>query len=249
MEDISSVLAGIERVIGNADDGGPAPADLDARWFGEQVSASRSDPVEMVKWASSTVLDDNVQAPVIDERVFSWLHRGVPGAFDFPIGHAGLIHVYGYLLSSVQTPYGRKRSRWLTADLANAFGLDSSFFFPTASAVPLMERVSSVVLPVLRDPVSDSRTFVAFDEVVDHRRCMRTVYVRDLATESTALLYGSVAGDDIRIVTAFPSGPLTVQSARDRLNEPGRYRYNFAPPDAEPGGHFGGTTHELEFKL
>ncbi len=235
------MLSSIESAISNSGHGGSAPADPSARWFSEQVTASRSDPAEMAKWASSTVIDDNVQAPVLDERVFLWLHHGVAGAFGFPIGHAGLMHVYGYLLSSVETPYGLKRLRWLTADLANAFGLEPSFFFPTASTVPLMERVASAVLPTLIDPTADSRTVLAIDEVVDCRRRMRTVYIRDRITDSTALLYGSVSGDDVRIVTAFPIGPMTSQSVQDRLAEPARYRYNYAPPDAEAGSHFDGT--------
>nr|WP_296777435.1 hypothetical protein [Rhodococcus sp. (in: high G+C Gram-positive bacteria)] len=203
----------------------------------------------MAKWASSTVIDDNVQAPVFDERVFSWLHRDVPDAFYFPIGHAGLMHVYGYLLSSVDTPYGLKRKRWLTADLANAFGLEPSFFYPVASALPLMERVASVVLPILTDPTAYRRTILAFDETIDYQRRMRSVYVCDDVTNLTALLYGSVSGDDVQIVTAFPIGSLTMQSARDRLSEPARYRYNYAPPDAQPGSHFEGTMHQLKFAL
>ncbi|OZF01499.1 hypothetical protein CH300_17805 [Rhodococcus sp. 15-1154-1] len=249
MEDISAVLSGIERAVTASGDGDPGSADLNARWFGEQLVASRSDPAQMAKWASSTVIDDNLQAPVFDDRVFSWLHRGAPGTFAFPVGHAGLMHVYGYLLSSVQTPYGLKRQRWLTPDLANALGLESSFFFPTASALPLMKRVASVVLPVLTDPAADGRTIVAYDEAIDSQRSMRTVYVCDPATNSTALLYGSVEGDDVRIVTAFPSGPLTAQSARDRLLEPARYRYKHAPTDAEPGSDFEGAIHELKFTL
>lgn len=243
------MLSSIESAISNSSDGGSAPADLSARWFGEQVTASRSDPAQMAKWASSTVIDDNVQAPVLDERVFSWLHHGVAGAFGFPIGHAGLMHVYGYLLSSVETPYGLKRLRWLTADLANAFGLESSFFFPTASTVPLMERVASAVLPTLIDPTADSRTILAFDEMIDLQRRMRTAYIMDPMTNSTALLYGSVSGDEVRIVTAFPIGPLTAQSARDRLAEPARYRYNYAPDDAQPGSHFEGTIQLLTSAL
>ncbi|CAH0230591.1 hypothetical protein [Rhodococcoides fascians] len=241
MNGVSFVLSSIESDISNSVD----PTDSDARWFGEQVEASRCDPVEMAKWTSSTVIDDNVQAPVFNERVFSWLHRGVPGAFEFPNGHAGLMHVYGYLLSSVETPYGLKRRRWLTDDLANALGLKPSFFFPTASTVPLMERVASVVLPTLTDPLADSRTILGIDEVVDRRRRMRTVYLRDRMTNSTALLYGSVSGDDIQIVTAFPIGPMTSQSVQDRLAEPARYRYNYAPVDAESGSHFDGTVEVL----
>ncbi|WP_155288554.1 hypothetical protein [Rhodococcoides fascians] len=245
MKPISLMLSEIENAISRSGDGGPTPADIDADWFVEQVLSSRSDPAEMAKWASSTVIDDNVQAPVFNERVFSWLHNGVAGAFNFPIGHAGLMHVYGYLLSSVETPYGLKRERWLSHDLAKAFGLKPSFFIPTASAVSLMERVSSVVIPVLTDPIADSRTILAFDEVVDHRRRMRTVYMGDPTANSTALLYGSVSGDDVQIVTAFPVGPFTAQSARNRLAEPTRYRYNYAPADAQPGSHFGGTVQVL----
>lgn len=240
MNDISSVLSGIESGISSSVDLTDL-TDLNARWFGQQVEASRSDPAEMAKWALSTVIDDNVQAPIFDERVFSWLHRGAPGTFAFPIGHAGLMHTYGYLLSSVETPYGLKRQRWLTDDLANAFGLKPSFFFPTASTVPLMKRVASVVLPTLTDPTADSRTILGIDEVIDCRRRMRTVYVRDRITNSTALLYGSISGDDVQIVSAFPIGPMTSQSVQDRLAEPARYRYNYAPADAEPGSHFDGA--------
>ncbi|MCZ4080304.1 hypothetical protein O1W68_20355 [Rhodococcus sp. H36-A4] len=211
--------------------------------------ASRIDLAEMAKWRSSTVIDDNAQAPMFDEPMFSWLHRGVPGAFDSPIGHAGLIHVYGYLLSAVATPYGLKRQRWLTNDLAKAFRLESSFFFPTASTVPLMERVASVALPTLTDPAADSRTILAFDEVIDRRRRMRTVCIRDPMTNSTALLYGSFSGDDIQIVTAFPIGPLTARAAQDRLAEPARYRYNYAPADAQPGSQFEGTIQLLTSAL
>lgn len=52
------MLSSIESAISNSGDGGSAPADLSARWFGEQVTASRSDAAEMAKWASSTVIDD-----------------------------------------------------------------------------------------------------------------------------------------------------------------------------------------------
>jgi hypothetical protein len=243
---ISAELSGVAKAISSSVSACLDPTDLPARWFGEQVVASRSDQAQMALWASSTVIDDNVQGPVFDEQVFSWLHRGAPGAFRFPIGHAGLMHTYGYLLSSVETPYGLKRQRWLTEDLANAFGLDPSFFFPTASSVPLMERVASQVLPVLVEPTADPRTILAFDEVVDHRRRMRTAYIHNPETNSTAVMYGSVNGEDVRIVSAFPIQPITEEWARARLREPTRYRYNFAPSGAPPGSDFIGTTEELK---
>lgn len=249
MEDVSSVLTGIGNAISSSVDEGPEPADLSARWFGEQVVASRSDPSEMAKWAASTVVDDNVGAPVFDERTFSWLHRGLADPFRFPIGHAGLMHVYGYLLSTVETKYGLKRERWLTTDLANAFGLKPSFFFPTDSTTPLMKRVASVALPLLIDPTANSRTVLALDDVIDARRRMRTVYLHDPVTDSAAVVYGSISGDDVQIVTTFATKPLTSESLLDRRKEPPQYRYNVAPDDAEPGSCFDGTTEELKLSL
>lgn len=213
-----------------------------ASWLADQVAASRTDEVGLSQWTSSTVVDDNVQAPVFDEVTFDWLHRGTSTGAEFPIGHAGLMHTYGYLLSTVATPYGLKRERWLTTDLAMALGEPPTQFYPTASTVPLMERVSTAVLPVLTDPAGIGRTVLAFDEVVDDGHRVRTVFVADPRSRTTAVVYGAITGSSVRLVTTFPFGPLTSDWVTRRLAEPARYRFNYAPPGASPGSVFDGHT-------
>ncbi|MBY6676500.1 hypothetical protein HQ314_06190 [Rhodococcus sp. BP-332] len=216
-----------------------------APWLVRQVLASQHDDEQLAHWTSSTVIDDNVQAPVFDEATFAWLHRGLTDVYDFPIGHAGLMHTYGYLLSTVVTPYGLKRQRWLTSDLAVAFGKEPTHLQPTPSGTPLMERVASTVLPALSDPVGTTRVVLAFDEVVDTTNAMRTVYVADPGSGSTAVVYGLVTSSRIQIVSTFPVQPLTQEWARTRLSEPTRYRFNYAPPTASPGSAFDGSTEVL----
>jgi hypothetical protein len=74
-------------------------------------------------WALSTVLDENVQTPVISKAEFFRLHAAAGIAATWPIGNAGLLHVYGYLLSKVVTPFGLKGDRWRNGELAGQLGL------------------------------------------------------------------------------------------------------------------------------
>lgn len=243
MDDLSTGLSATAELLTSTGDldepSAPAP------WLVRQVLASQHDDEHLAHWTASTVIDDNVQAPVFDRATFAWLHRGLPGAYEFPIGHGGLMHTYGYLLSTVITPYGLKRQRWLTNDLAVAFGKEPTHLQPTASETPLMERVASTVLPALSDPVGTTRVVLAFDEVVDTANAMRTVYVADPGSGSTAVVYGLVTSSRTQIVSTFPVQPLTQEWARTRLSEPTRYRFNYAPPTAPPGSAFDGSTEVL----
>ncbi|GGF99473.1 hypothetical protein GCM10007304_11670 [Rhodococcoides trifolii] len=240
MNDISDSLSAIEQAISSSDPADLEVAAVSAKWLDDQITESKSDPAQMALWTSSTVVDGNAEFPLLNRRVFTWLHRGLPDAYGFPIGHAGLMHTYGYLLSPVVTAYGLKRERWLTADLAEAFGLKASFFYPTASAAPLMERVAHVALPTLTDPLATSGTVLALDEVVDESRKMRTVFVSNAGRNATAAVYGSVTDGVVQLVSAFPVKGFSAEYVVERLAGPTRYRYNYSPPGALPGSEFDG---------
>ena len=47
----------------------------------------------------------------------------VPYDDSFAVGHAGLNHTYGYLFSTVETPYGYKRARYIRHEIEAGFGL------------------------------------------------------------------------------------------------------------------------------
>jgi hypothetical protein len=64
------------------------------------------------RWSLSTVIDENIGEAVVERDVFERIHGASGVNARFPIGNAGLVHVYGYLFSTVVTPYGYKSDRW-----------------------------------------------------------------------------------------------------------------------------------------
>lgn len=103
-------------------------------------------------WGRSTVIDENVGKPVLGRAVFEHLHEiaGVEAAW--PIGNAGVLHCYGYLLTRTKTPYGLKRERWLGSDLACAYGLPDDAFVPWGSETTLLARAAGAASALLAAP-------------------------------------------------------------------------------------------------
>jgi len=158
-------------------DGAGIPA-----WMAEQIAADAA-AGRFARWGRSTVVDENTREPVLSRELFDGLHElaglggsagevagaGADAGIAWPIGNAGLLHVYGYLLSTVETPYGRKRDRWLDGGVARAFGLPADAFAPwfvTPSAVgstPL-ERITAVAEAFAADPADGDFTELWIDE-------------------------------------------------------------------------------------
>src|SRR5690606_31154696 len=154
-------------------------------------------------WGRSSAIDENVGKPMIGRALFAHLHdlAGIEAAW--PVGNAGVLHCYGYLLSRVRTPYGLKRERWLGADLANAYGLADDAFVPWASETTLLARAADAASALLASPET-SRTLT-----VDGRETR----VALSATKGTAALAYAVAaevGTPPLLLTTFPVAEPTV---------------------------------------
>lgn len=168
-------------------------------------------------WGCSTVIDENVGAAVVDRDLFDLLHTEAGLRAEFPVGNAGLLHVYGYLFSEVVTPYGRKRDRWNDGVLARRLGLPPGAFVlgDSAEETPL-ERVTRETHALVRTPPADA--FVV-DETVDG------VATRAVIARSGALAYAV----DGRLVTLFPvDDPAGVAAGVE--SAPGRLRWNAVVP-------------------
>ncbi len=188
-------------------------------------------------WGLSTVLDENLDAPVIPRDQFERLHdlAGLDAAW--PIGNAGLLHVYGYLLSTVETPHGPKAARWLDGTLANTLGLPSDAFLPDGPGDgTLLSRVTGAVLPRLVEPPEDALA-VLDQESLDGMATVRTVVVGD--AHAAALLYGindsGIAEHArMRAITAFPLSAAPDSFLRTLAEQPPRLRYNAATSTLAP---------------
>lgn len=165
-------------------------------------------------WGRSSAIDENVGGPVVPEPIFDELHARAGLTASWPVGNAGLLHVYGYLLSRTPTPYGLKRERWLTGELAEACGLARDGLSPWGHSDTLLARATAA-----------ARVLLSRDDVQHERvgECRAVIAVGDPTPAGTAALAYALDG---RIVTLFPvADPEAV--GRD-LGAP-RLRWNAAP--------------------
>lgn len=147
----------------------PAAALDEEAWLGAAIDDDREGE-RFTRWGWSTVIDENTGSPVIDRPLFDALHEraGIPA--QWPVGNAGVLHVYGYLLSTAPTPYGLKRERYLDGALARAYGLDGDEFVPWARASTLLSRVTDAASDLLaRTPARtvNSGGVLALDRATD----------------------------------------------------------------------------------
>ncbi|SKB03129.1 hypothetical protein SAMN06295879_3665 [Agreia bicolorata] len=175
------------------------------------------------RWGLSTVVDANTGTPVISPELFAELHRLAGLDAAWPVGNAGLIHVYGYLLSIVSTPYGLKRDRWANGDVARALGLEPSafapWFGPASDGTPL-HRLAAALSPIFDAPDQAPGVVFVMHEGSD-RISATTVLVRHPGTEHSALLYAV----DGKQLTAFPF-EISASSVASLQTESPRLRYN-----------------------
>lgn len=161
-------------------------------------------------WGWSTVIDENVGEEVVDGALFAALHEAAGMEGRFPVGNAGLLHVYGYLFSTVLTPYGYKSDRWNDGVLATRLGLAPEAFrldaggtsqtLSTAQTVPTpLARVTATARPLLMSPPAAARVH---DAQVGELRT-RAVVIPS-GEDAGVLVSGTDDGDGWRLITVFP---------------------------------------------
>lgn len=172
-------------------------------------------------WEHSTVVDENTGEPVVPEDLFHHLHAVAGRDATWPVGNAGLVHVYGYLFSLAETPYGLKRERWLDAGLAAAYGE------PTLFHAEALNGDALSVTPLARITAA-ARALLAEHTVREERIGpvrARIAIGRRAASGPFALAYAIDRGSGERLVTTFPvSSPDQMLAAIDA--GPPRLRWN-----------------------
>jgi len=175
----------------------PAAAIALLPWLGASIDADAA-ASRFGEWGLSTVIDENTGSAVVPASVFAALHARAGIDARFPIGNAGVLHVYGYLLSTTPTPYGLKRDRWLDGALARAYGLAPDAFLPWTlpAAGTLLARVTGAAsallsrAPARREQLGDTEAVIAVG--------------RATASGPSALAYALTHGGERRLITTFP---------------------------------------------
>jgi hypothetical protein len=91
-----------------------------------QIVRDRRRPELLSLWGCSVNVDENVGATIVHPAIIAALSALARVVMRGDFVHAGVQHTYGYLFSLIETPYGRKRQRWVTADLERGFGIERS---------------------------------------------------------------------------------------------------------------------------
>lgn len=178
-------------------------------WLGASIDADAA-AGRFDRWGRSTVIDENTGSAVVTVGLFDQLHTRAGISATFPVGNAGLLHVYGYLLSTEPTPYGLKRERWLDGALARAYGLDADAFLPWTPPDTLLARVDAAASALL------TTATVHEEDLGD--TVARIAVARYAPSGPFALAY-EVGG---RLITTFPVASPEVVAGRPD----GRLRWN-----------------------
>jgi hypothetical protein len=107
-----------------------------------QIKKEATDPYLPMYWGESLNFDSNAKKQIVDERIISDLQDLFNIKNDNKIVHAGVMHVYGYLFSTIDTPYGYKRKRWIAPTLNRGFDLKSKALSPDTTEGGLFSNVT-----------------------------------------------------------------------------------------------------------
>jgi hypothetical protein len=231
-----SELLEVSSLINN---GGDAPSLVHTRlpWLVGQIRADAG-AGRFDEWGLSTVIEGGVAPPVIPPPLFDELHRLAGLTEQWPVGNAGVLHVYGYLLSAVRTSAGPKRSRWLNPSLARGLGLDDDALTPWAAEPTVLARVAAIARPIMDSPgdaagvqlwideTNETNATNATDATADASTVARTVVVRTHPSTDAVLFYAVDEGEGMRLITVFPVARFDDAWIADRLSSPPRLRYN-----------------------
>lgn len=191
-----------------------ARAALDALPWLTSALRDDDDADRLPAWGRSTVVDENTGSAVISRALFDELHDRAGIDADWPVGNAGVLHCYGYLLSIERTPYGLKRDRWIEGALARACGLPADAFHPWLEGPTLLARATVAATALLTAASSGAVQTIAGRE---------TLLALAAPQGPTALAYAVAphAGAAPLLITMFPvadaSVPLTEFTADPRL--------------------------------
>jgi len=87
-------------------------------------------------WGKSVNFDEHAKGTIVDPRILQ--------AIGVKDGHAGLTHTYGYLFSTLKTPYGFKRARWVSGEIEAGLGLAPGVLSPAPKTGTLLSNLTAL---------------------------------------------------------------------------------------------------------
>ncbi|MEK6234897.1 MAG: hypothetical protein N2C14_09310, partial [Planctomycetales bacterium] len=94
-------------------------------------------------WGQSLNHDELENQTIVDPKLLNVIGRLANYSIqDGAKFHSGLIHTYGYLLSSLKTRFGYKHERWTSGVIESGLGMPKGTFSPTPESGTLLQNVT-----------------------------------------------------------------------------------------------------------
>ena len=107
-----------------------------------QIKKDALDPYLLMFWGERKNFDSNAKKKIVNDKIIDELQTIFNIKNDNSIVHAGVMHTYGYLFSTIDTPYGYKRKRWIAPTINIGLGLKSRAFSPETNEGGLFSNVT-----------------------------------------------------------------------------------------------------------
>ncbi|MFO0975830.1 MAG: hypothetical protein U0996_05490 [Planctomycetaceae bacterium] len=110
----------------------------------DQVIKDRGPFGPAIFWGNSSNTDELANAEIVDPAILVPLLHLAGRRTETTRPHAGIQHTYGYLFSTIQTPFGKKRDRWTSTGLERVLGLQHDTLSPVPSSGTLLANATWV---------------------------------------------------------------------------------------------------------
>ncbi len=201
-----------------------------------QIQKDANDEILKNFWGHSLNFDSGAKSEILDLGQMQSLAKffNVSYGLENKSIHAGVMHTYGYLFSTLNTPYGFKRSRWIAPDLKEGFNLldqslsanpkegtllnNLTYFmgkiaFKTKEQLASLEKLTHVSSEIKNFPykkleIVELEEKIAKPESI--KLTLRTYLVRFFNSNNLknqfALIYGieDATSKEIKLITLFP---------------------------------------------
>ncbi len=107
-----------------------------------QLEQIKNDQTLLSMWGLSQNFDAGAKQIILDEKIIGDLQGVFNVKNDNQVVHAGIMHTYGYLFSTLNTPYGYKRWRWTIPTFTEGMGLKEKSISPHPKSGSLLSNLT-----------------------------------------------------------------------------------------------------------
>ena len=108
----------------------------------QQIEQDRGCSGPLIFWGRCRNVDEFAGTVIVQSPILELIFHVAQQPFFPRHPHASLQHTYGYLFSIIDTPFGKKRDRWVHTSLEKSLGLPTDLIGPSPSCGTLLANVT-----------------------------------------------------------------------------------------------------------